>query len=200
MKQSADPSAMDDRGPEEIVFSGKVFEVIHQPVKAGRKAFTLEIARRAPGVRLIITDPGHTKFLITREHRRELEGWDQRLPGGKVFDRLTEYRQALTSGDDLEPHVLTAARREAEEEVGLKLHDPRHLGVSPCGATVKWDLYYVVCTKHEEIPGGAKPEPGEQITSEWQPAAEVERLCLSGELSEERSAMALLKFIRSSDT
>lgn len=196
MGKAADSPAMDDHGAEETVFSGKVFEVIHQPVRAGTKQFTLEIARRAPGVRLIITDPKRSRFLITKEHRRELDAWDRRLPGGKVFDTLAEYREALAAGTDLEPHVLTAARREAEEEVGLTLTDPRVLGMSPCGATVQWDLYYVVCTKHTELPDGVQPEAGEQIIPEWQTADEVERLCLSGELSEERSAMALLKFIR----
>jgi len=58
-------------------------------MKGGDKEVVFETARRAPGVRLIIVRDG--QMLITREFRNELDDYDYRLPGGKVFDTLDEY-------------------------------------------------------------------------------------------------------------
>ena len=63
---------------ETVVFQGKLIEVVHQLVKVGDKELTWEIARRSPGVRLIICD--QDKILLTKEFRREYDGFDYRLP------------------------------------------------------------------------------------------------------------------------
>lgn len=70
-----------------IVYRGKLFDIIQIPQPDGR---VFEVARRAPGVRVIVHDAKEQKVLLTREFRRELDAWDYRLPGGKVFDTLNE--------------------------------------------------------------------------------------------------------------
>jgi hypothetical protein len=45
---------------------------------------------------MIITDG--SRILITKEWRNEQNGFDYRLPGGKVFDSLREYEEKLQSG------------------------------------------------------------------------------------------------------
>ena len=96
---------------ETIVFQGKIIEVVQQLVKIGDKELTWEIARRSPGVRMIICDGD--KILLTKEFRRELDMIDYRLPGGKVCDTLVEYNEHRK---DIEQQALIAVNRECEEE------------------------------------------------------------------------------------
>jgi 8-oxo-dGTP pyrophosphatase MutT (NUDIX family) len=83
-------------------------------MKMGDTERIWEIARRSPGVRLILRDGD--KILLTKEYRKELDAVDYRLPGGKVFDTLEEYNAYK---QDIEKYALRAARRECEEETGL---------------------------------------------------------------------------------
>lgn len=94
---------------EQIDYSGSIFEIVRQEQPDGR---FFEIARRAPGVRLIITDKEQEKLLLTREFRQELQDWDYRLPGGKVFDTLEEYSKFRDSGGDM---VLELAKRRRKK-------------------------------------------------------------------------------------
>ena len=69
---------------------------IELPQTDGR---TFELARRAPGVRVIIPDHRAAgKVLLTKEFRRELNGGTSRLPGGKVFDTLAEFETFRATG------------------------------------------------------------------------------------------------------
>ena len=67
-----------------VVFSGKIVEVVHEYDPQSKRV--LEKVRRSPGVRLIITTDDH-KFVLTKELRKEVGGYDIRLPGGKVLTR-----------------------------------------------------------------------------------------------------------------
>lgn len=92
--------------------------MVNQTVKIGDKEVIFEMAKRSPGVRLIICD--ETKFLITKEFRKELNGFDYRLPGGKVCNTLTEYNDKK---NDIEKYALAAAKNECKEETGLIAED-----------------------------------------------------------------------------
>ena len=86
-------------GKERIVYEGRIFEVVKQPMKVGNKEMEYELARRAPGVRLLIIK--NNKILLTKEFRTEVNSYDYRLPGGKVFDTLAEYRRARESNTNI---------------------------------------------------------------------------------------------------
>ena len=58
---------------ENIVAQGKIFELVQTTQPDGR---VFEVARRAPGTRVIIHDEAAGKILLTREFRRELGEWD----------------------------------------------------------------------------------------------------------------------------
>ena len=177
-------------GPEEIVYKGKIFEVVKQPMKTGDKEIVFEIARRAPGTRLIIIKDN--KILITKEFRNEINGYDYRLPGGKVFDTLDEYEKHLE--EDIMPHAIEAAKKECREETGLIARNIKHFTTTHAGATVVWDLFYFIIDDFEEISTGQTLETGEDIDFDWYTFDGVKELCKNGNISEDRTLGVLFKF------
>lgn len=183
-------------GPEEIVYKGKIIEVVKQPMKAGEKKLMFEVARRSPGTRLIILKD--QKILITKEFRAEINRFDYRLPGGKVFDTLDEYESHLS--EDMIPHALEAAKRECRQEVGLIAKNIKHFATAQAGATVVWDLLYFIVDDFEENKSGQELDgEGESITSEWKTYGEVKELRKLGLISEDRSVGILFRFFLQSD-
>lgn len=171
---------------DDIVFQGEIIEI----VRDGKREF----ARRSPGTRLIIFDKQKKSILLTKEHRQELGDWDYRLPGGKAFDTLTEYNEYLSSGKDIAEAVRKAAVKEAEEEAGVRVKNIISFHRSICGATVIWDLYYFVVDKFEFL-DSQKLEVGEDIKPIWMSLQEAKEICLSGQMSEDRSAAVLLRYL-----
>jgi ADP-ribose pyrophosphatase YjhB (NUDIX family) len=179
-------------GPEKIVFEGKMLEVVEQPIDVGGKIVTFEFARRSPGVRLIIPTPTQ-EILLTREYRKETGGYDYRLPGGKVFDTLKEFQTFRATHTPIQEAARTAAIKEASEEVGITVHDVRMFGMSRCGATIEWDLYYFVVQSYTK--DSQNLEHGEDITTLTVAPEEARRMCLDGNIQEERSALMLMRFL-----
>jgi len=181
-------------GDEVITYRGRMIEVVVQQMRVGSTEIVYEKARRSPGTRLLITSPDHN-ILLTREYRDEVGGWDYRLPGGKVFDSLEEYSEAVRSGVDLLEESKQAAQKEAQEEVGIYAENISYLYTSKCGATVEWDLYYFKVNLPTEELGEQKLEPGENIQVGWYSPTDALRLALDGSLSEDRSAAVLMRYI-----
>ena len=177
---------------ENIFAKGKLFELVQTTQPDGR---VFEVARRAPGVRIIIHDKTQGKVLLTKEFRSELNGWDFRLPGGKVFDSLDEYEAHRTSGEDIVVVAEAKAKAESIEETGIVLNGLRLVRKSTLGATVEWDLYIFESDNWEMHELGQQLEHGEQIEAEnWFTYAEVEDKILSGEMQEDRIALVLLQW------
>ncbi len=176
---------------EQITHKGRIIEVVQKEVEQNGNTKTFEFARRSPGTRLII--PKATSILLTKEFRHELNGYDYRLPGGKVYDTLDEYNAALHSGVSIDKAAEDAATKEAREEVGIQVKDISFLHKSICGATVVWDLFYFVVDSFEE--GEQELEEGEDITFEFVDRDRVRQMCLDGSISEERSALVLLRYL-----
>lgn len=183
-----------NKGPEKIVFKGKLIEVVHQQMEVDGKEFTIEFARRTPGTRLIIISPDK-KILLTEEYRTELKHWDIRLPGGKVVDSLEEYQNLLQNREDTTKKATEAAKKEALEEVGLEVEEIELFTISHCGVTMIWDLYYFIVTEYKEHPDGQKLDLGENIKLKWVSFDEVKKMCLDGKVREDRTATVLLRFL-----
>lgn len=178
---------------ETIAYQGKLFSIIHSSHLINGKEVIFESARRAPGTRLIIHHkPG--LLLLTKEFRRELNDYDIRLPGGKVFDSLVEYQTALQGDQDLTSNIEFAARKEALEEVGVQTCDLKFFAKSVLGATVSWDLYYFLITN--PVFADQNLEHGEDISLVEFSFKEAEQACLDGRISEERSALQLLRYLK----
>lgn len=179
-------------GPERIVYRGKILEVVQQPIKIGDKDMIFESARRSPGIRLIIKRGN--QMLLTKEFRSELNDWDFRLPGGKVFNTLEQYNAFLATGKDIQHPAQEAAIREAQEEAAIIPISIEFFAESKSGATITWDLLYFIVTDFEEL-SEQTLELGESITFDWYDIDEVKRMCLDGRIREDRTVAKLLQFI-----
>ncbi len=179
-------------GDEQIVYSGTTFEIIKKSFKAGTKSIVLEIARRSPGVRLIIVN--NNKILLTKEFRFELDDYDYRLPGGKVFDSLKDYRSMLDKKEDILQYATESAKKECLEETGLIVNNIKHFQTTQAGATATWDLFYFIVDDFKESGEGQNLEIGEVIHPEWKTFEEVKEMCLNNDIKEDRTVGVLLKF------
>ena len=177
--------------PEEVVFSGRLGEVIHTTQPDGR---VFERYRRSPGTRLIIVTPDK-KLIMTREHRQETGNIDLRLPGGKVCDSLDEYHAFLQGGVDIITAATEAAIKEGSEEVGVTVRNLRLLTKATAGATVEWDLYYFMTDEYTENANGQNLENGEQIERVYLTAKEIRQAITAGEMQEWRSVGVLLGIV-----
>lgn len=174
-------------------YQGRIVEVVEFLSADGKRSF--EKARRAPGVRLII--PAGDEILLTREYRQELNDYDYRLPGGKVFNLLDNYSAFLKSGADLLGPATEKAKDEGREEAGIIISGLYHMYTSKLGATMEWDLYYFVVTDY--INGDQAPEQGEDIKVVKVSRDEAKKMCLDGRIGEERSALMLLRYFEKSE-
>ena len=179
---------------EDVVAKGKIFELVHIQQSDGR---VFEVARRAPGVRLIIADKQGQTMLLTREYRKELGGYDYRLPGGKVFDTLDEYIGFRSSNSDIHKAAKDKAIAEGSEEAGIDIEELNEFSVSTLGATVEWDIYVFEVVKWSKNESGQHLEVGEDIdASNWYSYEQVESMIMNAEIQEERIALILLRWIK----
>lgn len=180
---------------EEIVVKGKIFELVHLVQPDGR---VFEVARRAPGVRVIVHDVSAGKILLTKEFRHELEGWDYRLPGGKVFDTLDEFEVFRAGGTEIADAARKKAVEEIQQEAGIEIDELEFYKKSILGATVEWDLYVFISEKWKLNELGQELEQGEKIEADnWVDYSEARRMILDGSMSEERIGLILLQWLES---
>ena len=180
---------------EKVFAKGKLFELVHQTQDDSR---VFEVARRAPGVRLILHDEAAGKVLLTKEFRHELGEWDYRLPGGKVFDSLEQFEAFRTSGEDIIEAAKMQAIREAQEEAGVAIASLGLYKKSVLGATVEWDLYVFEADDWQLHVDGQELEIGEKIEADnWMTYEEARKMALGGSMAEERIALILLQWLES---
>lgn len=178
---------------EEVFAKGKLFELVHLKQDDGR---VFEIARRAPGVRLIIHDKSQGKILLTKEFRHELGESDYRLPGGKVFDSLDEFEAFRASGEDMLDAAKRKAIEEAQQEAGVEIAELDLYKKSVLGATVEWDLYVFETIDWQLSVEGQELEVGEKIEADnWVTYDEACQMALNGSMAEERIALILLQWL-----
>lgn len=183
---------------EEIFAKGKLFELVHLKQDDGR---VFEVARRAPGVRLIIHDQSAGKVLLTKEFRQELGEWDYRLPGGKVFDSLDEFENFRASGNDIIEAAKAQALNEAQQEAGIEINELSLYKKSVLGATVEWDLYVFDTSDWQLSANGQELELGEKIEADsWVTYDQAHQMILDGAMAEERIALILLQWLNERTT
>lgn len=179
-----------DNGFFEFIQTEDEFQIDGKP-----KVVKRNMVRRPPGIRALIVDDENMKILLSREFRYELNGWDYRLPGGKVFDSLEDYKKSIKENTVLE-HVEKTVPKEVMEEIGLIVKNPKLLKVSHDGAGVIWDLYYYEITDYKVSEDGPKLEEDEVIEGfVWKDYDEIIDLCIQREIHEERTVGVLLPYV-----
>lgn len=169
-----------------IAYEGKKFETV----------LNYEYVKRPPGVRAIIIRDDH--ILLNKEYRYELNGWDYRLPGGKVFDSQEEYK-TVEDKEIIFKYVEKKLTEELCEEAEIKIKNYKFLEISNCGFTVDWDLYYYLVYDFEELPGfyanDIKKNDFEYIQHRWVDLKTAFNYCLDKKISEERSSNVLIRYL-----
>lgn len=183
----------------ESVYNNGFFEHIimekEYTINDEKKIFKRNMIRRPPGIRALIVNKKENKILLSKEYRYELEKWDFRLPGGKVFECLNDYKEALEKDIVLECVEKTVAK-EVKEEVGIKINNQNLIKISTAGAVVIWDLYYYEITDFEVIENGQELEEDEHIQGfEWKTYDEIIQMCIKEEINEDRSVGVILTYI-----
>lgn len=152
------------------------------------------MVRRPPGIRALIVNENE-QILLSKEFRYELNDWDFRLPGGKVFDSLEDYKVSLKE-DTIMENVLKTVPKEVMEEVGLIISDPKLIKVSHDGAGVIWDLYYFEIKDYKISNDGPQLEENEIINGySWFGFDDIIKMCEKNEIHEDRSVAVLLTYI-----
>tara|TARA_B100000315_G_C14593587_1_gene597392 strand:+ start:8555 stop:9109 length:555 start_codon:yes stop_codon:yes gene_type:complete len=175
-----------------VVFEGNIFQVIQETKKHGEHTINMEYVKRAPGVRVIVVKDN--KILLNEEIRHHPEGLDYRIPGGKVYDSLIDFKKALDDKVDLKKAAEIAGIREIEEETGHHVKNLKFHHISQGGASIHFELYFFTtsdCNKTVQ-----KLEPGEQIKPVWKSYDEVKEMCYKKEIKEDISAAVLLRFLK----
>ena len=183
---------------EKVLFKEGIFEFVSEEksysVYGEDRKIKRTFVRRPPGIRAIIVND-KKEILLSKEYRYELELFDYRLPGGKVFDNLDDYKKSMEQ-DTLLENVYKTVVKEVKEEVGISIKNPILYTTSHAGASVVWDLYYFIIEDYEIIDGGQELEENEVIDGfVWKTQDEIIEMCLNKEIHEERTIGVLLSYI-----
>lgn len=117
-RQKEEPTILKNGAPE-ILYKGFIAAMVKLPVLIDKGDGYLEKDFQRfihpPGVRVIAIKD--SKILLTKEFRHELNEFDYRLPGGKVFDSIEVFLLfVLTEKDVSENLIMYTARNELREE------------------------------------------------------------------------------------
>ncbi len=185
---------------EKSVFNNGFLEFLEteeeHTINNQKKIIKRKMVRRPPGVRaLILNKNDNQKILLSKEFRYELDKWDYRLPGGKVFDTLDLYKEAIAR-NDVQKYVEESVAKEVLEEVGLIVKSQKLLKISHDGAGVIWDLFYYEIKDYEESLDGAHLEENEFVEGYvWKSFDEIIKMCIEQKINEERTVGVLLSYI-----
>ena len=159
------------------VFTGRVIEVNVEHVQLPNGAIAeLEIVKHPGGAAIVAIDE-HNRICLLRQFRYVAGGWIWELPGGKI--------------DSREP-PLDTARRELEEEAGMRASAWRPLGdylTSPGVFTEVVHLF--LATQLTPLP--RRPEEHEVLEVHWLPFRDVLQMAHSGELRDGKSLVGVYR-------
>ncbi len=183
---------------EKTLYKNGIFEFIEE-----EKIYTINnssrnikrfFVRRPPGIRAIIVNDKN-EILLSKEYRYELETFDYRLPGGKVFDNLEDYQKSVKDNTLLDS-IYNTVTKEVKEEVGIKIKNPILYHVSHAGSSIVWDLYYFLINDYKIIKNGQELEENEIVEGfVWKNYNEIIKMCIEKQIHEERTIGVLLSYI-----
>ncbi len=178
-----------EHGLYELLEEEKEYNINGQKIKKKRT-----YVKRPPGVRAIILNEKN-EILLSKEYRYELESFDYRLPGGKVFESYKDYKESIQK-NNIEKSCLAAVQKEVKEEVGIEISNPILYQVTHAGSSITWDLYYFIVKDFKIMTNARELDEGEIITGfVWKSFAEIINMCIERKIKEDRSIGVLLTYI-----
>jgi nudix-type nucleoside diphosphatase (YffH/AdpP family) len=148
------------------------------------QTLTRETYDRGHGAAILLVDPHRNTVLLTRQFRLPAYVNGHEAP-------LIEVVAGLLDGDDPE----TAIRREAEEEAGVKVGNPRKvfdLFMSPGSVTERLVLYIADYSPEDRISaGGGHFHEGEDIAVLELPLDEAMAMVARGEILDAKTVILL---------
>lgn len=167
---------MSERPPPITAFEGRIVSVLLQDVEMpDGQVMPFEIVRHPGGAAVVALDAAQQVCLL-RQYRPVANGWLWEVPAGKL--------------DHADP--AQTARQELAEEAGLRAAHWQSLGAihsSPGIFTEIIHLYLARDLAHV----ARQPEPGEVIEVHWVPLEDAVSRALSGEITDGKSVIALLR-------
>ena len=158
-------------------YRGQIVDVVAETAHFpdGREA-ELEIVRHPGGSAVVAIDDAERVCLL-RQYRHVAGGWIWELPAGKR--------------DGLEDPAETA-RRELEEEAGVRARDWRSLGHTLSSPGVFTEVVHLYAARALQ-PGLLAHEPLEYIERHWIPLATALAWAASGEIYDAKSVIGLFR-------
>lgn len=165
---------------KKTIYRGRVIELALETVRLPNGAeVELEIIHHPGGAAVLAVDDSG-RVCILKQFRHAAGGYLWELPAGKI--------------DNREPPLATA-QRELEEEAGHTAARWDTLGhyVSSPGVFTEVVHLFLARALHA-VP--ARPEQDEVFETHWRPLSEVIDMAVSGELSDGKSLVAVLRAAR----
>jgi ADP-ribose pyrophosphatase len=159
------------------LYRGRVVDLGLESVRQPDGRVTdVEVVRHPGGAAVVALDPARRVCLL-RQFRAPLGDWLWELPAGKV--------------DRPEPPLATA-RRELEEEAGLRAGEWRPLGaLVSCPGFCDEVVHLFLATDLQAV--SRRTEPDEYIEVHWWPLARAVEEARSGALRDAKTVVALLR-------
>lgn len=162
----------------EIVYRGRVFRVERDAVTLPHgRTVTMEAVRHRGSV-VLIPQPSPGRLILIRQYRYVIGRWIWELPAG-----------SLEAGEA----PARAARRECQEEIGLRPTRIRRLGAYyPSPGFCDELMIFYACTGLVRPARPAAIDPDEQIEPRTFTIPEVWRLIDSGDVVDMKTVMGLV--------
>ncbi|HBE92141.1 MAG TPA: NUDIX hydrolase [Gammaproteobacteria bacterium] len=165
---------MSDHKP---IYQGRIIDLwLERVTLPNESQLDLEIVRHPGGAAIVALDE-QSRLCLLRQYRHAVGGFIYELPAGKI--------------DDQEPPLETA-RRELEEEAGMRAGDWQSLGrmySSPGFCDEVIHLYLA----RDLTPVPIRQEEHEVIEVEWVPFDEALERAANGDIDDAKSVTALFR-------
>lgn len=160
-----------------LKFTGRVIEVSSERLRyANGREYEIDFVRH-PGAAAIVALDGERRVCVVRQYRHGIGDFLWEIPAGKL-DR----GEAPTA----------CAVRELAEETGVRAARWTPLGLYIPAPGIFTEAIHLYLAEELEV-GAAQPDADEELEIQWLPLAEALDKIASGEWSDGKTALALLR-------